>query len=499
MKKKIISYLLLAALMTSVLASCGEGSSNGKDTTAPSQGSDDTNTTVVDSDHDVNGFLLDSIPQDTKFGGKTVNILVRSAIANTEFYVDEETGDIVDDSLFRRNQKVEERLGVDLNFIPLPGEWADRDNFNGAIRQSVMAADGAYDLCAVLSNQLATLTIDGLLTDLNKLDYLDFSKPWWAKGLLDELAVDEKLYFASGDASLGLINGMMCVFYNKKLCEDFSIPDLYQIVNNGEWTIEKVEEFTKNVYQDLDNSGTKTEADRFGFATGSWNQLYGFIDSFNLKVLERDAEGYPSKFVFDSERNVNAVQKLVALFKDNDAFATRSSDGDTYMIGFTEGRVLFCTGEFKDTSAYRDISAFDYGVIPMPKWDKEQENYRTTARATYSSFCIPKTAADANMVAAVLECFASESYRTVSPAYFETALKVKYTRDDESAQMYDLIKSSVTFSFATSFTMVIGDPQNHFKSKIATYDDNWASNMATWIPTAQEKLNTTLQTIRELD
>ena len=369
---------------------------------------------------------------------------------------------------------------------------------NGAIRQSVMAADGEYDLCAVLSNQLSTLTIEGLLTNLNTLDYFDFEKPWWARGLLDELAVDDKLYFASGDASLGLINGMMCVFYNKSMCEDFSVPDLYEIVNNGEWTIDKVVELTKDVYQDLDGDGQKSGGDSYGFATGSYNQLYGFLDSFNVQILEKDSNGYPSKFVFSSEKATNVDQKLVSLFKDNNSFITSFEDKIDFVKAFSESRVLLVTGEFKDTASYRDISTFDYGVLPFPKWNEEQTDYRTTARATYSSFCIPKTANNPDMSAAVLECFASESYRTVSPAYFETALKVKYSRDDETAQMYDLIKSSVTFSFATSFTMAIGDPQNTFKAMIADLNEDWASKMATWEPTSQELLDKTLEAIKEL-
>ena len=495
--KKIVSYLLLCSMLAASLAACG-GSESGGDATAPSQ-QDSVSTVPVDTDHDANGFLLDSIPADTNFGGATVNILIREAIANTEFFVEEQTGDIVDDALFERNNAVEERLGVDLNFISLPGEWPDRETFKGAIKQSVMAADGAYDLCAVLSNQLASLTLDGVLIDLNTLDYLDFEKPWWAKGLLDELAVDDKLYFASGDASLGLINGMICVFYNKSLCEDYSVPNLYDLVNNGEWTIDKAVEFTKDVYQDLNGDGTKSLGDQFGFATGSWNQLYGFIDSFNLQILERDNDGYPSKFVFGSEKVVDAEQKLVALFKDNDAFITESADSDNYVKEFQSGRVMFCTGEFKDTASYRDISAFDYGVIPYPKYDENQPEYGTTARATYSSFCIPKTANDPDMTAAVLECFASESYRKVSPAYFETALKVKYSRDDETSQMFDLIKSSVRFSFATSFTAVIGDPQNCFKGEVAKLNDNWASYIASWEPNAQTKLDSALETLRGLE
>ena len=86
----------------------------------------------------------------------------------------------------------------------------------------------------------------------------------------------------------------------------------------------------------------------------------------------------------------------------------------------------------------------------------------------------------------------------MSPAYFETALKVKYSRDDETSQMFDIIKSSVTFSFATSFTMAINDPQNTFKGRIAEQKSDWASYMATWKPVAEEKLAKTLETIKEL-
>ncbi|MBE6611670.1 MAG: hypothetical protein E7632_04165 [Ruminococcaceae bacterium] len=495
MKKQFVSALLLMAMLAS-LASCG-GTSGTSDTSA----SDTDTTAPVDNTVDANGFLLDELPADLNFGGKEVNILIREAKAPTEFFVEEQTGDIVDDSLYSRNQAIEDRLGVKLNYIPMPGEWEHRDTFNGAIKNSVLAADGAYDLCAVLSNQLSVLTLEGLLTNLSTLDYLDFDKPWWSKGLLDELAVDDKLYFVSGDASLGLIKGMMCVFYNKQLCEDYGFEGLYDVVNEGKWTIDYITELTKDVYQDLDGSGTKTEQDMFGFTVGDYNQLYGFIDSFNLQILERDSDGYPSTFVFDNEHAVDAYQKLVSIFKDNNDFYTLSSDANQASMHdeFRAQQSIFCTGEFGDTDSYRDISDFDYGVLPFPKYDEAQKEHRTTARATYSSFCIPKTASDPEMVAAVLECFASESYRKVSPTYFESALKVKYSRDDESAMMFDLIKSSVTFSFATSFTTSIGDPQNTWKGQLAAFSENWMSKMATWQPASQTKLDEALAILKELE
>ena len=102
MNKRIVAFLILGAMLSS-LAACGDSASDGDVTTNSSTETAEP----VDTDHDSNGFLLDSIPADTNFGGATVNILIREAVANTEFFVEEETGDIVDDALYERNATVE--------------------------------------------------------------------------------------------------------------------------------------------------------------------------------------------------------------------------------------------------------------------------------------------------------------------------------------------------------------------------------------------------------
>ena len=493
MKKRIISILLLLSMLLP-LAACGN-SETSDESSALGNNSTDTAEAVETADPtlDENGYLLDSLDPTLNFSDAAVNMLIRQDVANTEFYVPEDTGDVIDSALIDRNRTVEERLGIQLNFIEIAGDWAGRETMNGAIRQSVAAQDGAYDICAVLSNQLATLTLEGLLTNLNTLEHFDFEKPWWAGGLLEELSVDNKLYFASGDASLGLLGGLMCILFNKNMAANYQLPDLYKIVNEGKWTMDKIVELSENVYSDLDGSGGKSNEDNFAYVAGSNNQFYGFIESFDMPVLERDENGIPSGFVYGSERTTSIVQEMVELFKDNPGFSVEIKDTDVFMVG----RALFRSGEFHDTALYRDVEEFDFGVLPMPKYEETQE-YRTCARATYSSFCIPITSMNQNMASAALECFASESYRTVSPAYFETALKFKYSRDTETGQMCDLIKDSVVFNFAASFTMALNDPQNLMKNQIGGLNPNWASTIASWQPVAEKKLEEVLAKIAEL-
>jgi len=89
---------------------------------------------------------------------------------------------------------------------------------------------------------------------------------------------------------------------------------------------------------------------------------------------------------------------------------------------------------------------------------------------------IPLSAKDPDMVSAVLEALASESYYSVTPALFETALKVKYTRDDESAQMFDIIRETVVFDcgrlFADSFNSL---SWSLVRNALNTGDTGWAS------------------------
>jgi len=56
---------------------------------------------------------------------------------------------------------------------------------------------------------------------------------------------------------------------------------------------------------------------------------------------------------------------------------------------------------------------------------------------------IPTTNGDPARAGVMLEALNSESAKTIIPAYHEIALKSKYARDDESAQMLDLIMNTL--------------------------------------------------------
>jgi len=75
----------------------------------------------------------------------------------------------------------------------------------------------------------------------------------------------------------------------------------------------------------------------------------------------------------------------------------------------------------------------DFKIIPIPKLDENQQNYNSRIHDSLTIYGMPITAiGQEDAVSATLEAMASESYRLVTLAYYESALKVKFTRDSDS-------------------------------------------------------------------
>jgi len=84
----------------------------------------------------------------------------------------------------------------------------------------------------------------------------------------------------------------------------------------------------------------------------------------------------------------------------------------------------------------------DYGIIPLPKMDENQTEYKALIHNNSEYVTIPKTAKDPLMSGAVIEALCAESYRSVVEPFYESAMKLKYSRDAYSGQCIDLISAS---------------------------------------------------------
>nr|MBQ4317842.1 hypothetical protein [Clostridia bacterium] len=184
---------------------------------------------------------------------------------------------------------------------------------------------------------------------------------------------------------------------------------------------------------------------------------YGFMTSYGASGIFTTSCDAPImtlnddlsiKFEVMSEKMQNIVEKAYKLtFENNSTYIVENVKERDIAKMFSEGHSLFYSGFLSDALLFFRGMEDDYALIPFPKYDAAQDKHLTIISGGNSMLCIPKTVADEDMVGAVTEALAYESYTSIRPAVYETVMVDKLLRDDESAKMFDIIIDGIDINF----------------------------------------------------
>lgn len=290
---------------------------------------------------------------------------------------------------------------------------------------------------------------------------------------------------------------MYVTFFTKSMITDYGLENPYDLVEQNKWTLEKMLSMTAGIYGDLNGNNQKDANDRFGFMTSTLH-LDPFYFSCGLKTTELDESGQlvmsPD---FCGEKNQAVVEMLAnAVHISNDCFINSTSSGVPATTAMAEDRVLFIADRARTAfTVLGKSNTLAYGVVPMAKYDEAQERYYTAVGFPYSLYCIPVDNDNPEMAAAVMECLASESYRRVTPALFETTMKVKYAGDETASIMYDIIRESVSFDLGRLFYDSLANVTvSYFRNTIK----NNQTNLASLYASVSGQLDRLLEKIQEI-
>jgi hypothetical protein len=81
----------------------------------------------------------------------------------------------------------------------------------------------------------------------------------------------------------------------------------------------------------------------------------------------------------------------------------------------------------------------DYGILPLPKYDENQESYKSYLGFTIPILYLPNNAADAERTGTIMEALCTASYDNVTPKMYEIVTKLKNARDEDSSEMIEII------------------------------------------------------------
>ena len=436
--------MLLGSFIACAETTAPEETTAGAETVAPGESVETT-----ESIYDENGYRLSTLPE-LDFKGETITVLWWNDVERPEFYVEETNGEQVNDAIFERNAKVQKTLNITFDWVDIKGQYNNGTGpaYAQHVGNQYSAGDRTYDLMSAHSRTIALTAMYGYCADMMDLDYLDFEMPWWPAVMTETATIGDSMYFVTGDVSTNSIHHMYTIFYNKDLLKNY--PDLVEpsiSVQNGDWTIDTMQALTKETYQDLDASGTANEGDFYGFTTLSWH-LDAIYYGAGLKQCDKD----PDELLkisddFFSPKAIDLADKMGAWFKQGDAYVNSTYYDDV----FVNSRSLMVLARHKDIAEQIIDAGFSYGLVPAPKYDKEQERHVTCVGNPCSFYAIYVSSKDTNRAAAVLECWASEGYRTTTPALFEMTMKLRYSETSIESEMYDIIRSGIIFDFGRLF------------------------------------------------
>ncbi len=441
--KKLSVLLIFCMLLTSLSACQSSPSENSSDSSSSdSVTNSDTNITSEETTEET--FQL----PDANYNGYTFKILARdNQWDRMEVDFDEPQADVIYDGVYQRNLAVEEKYNVTVE-----GVFLGDDMYN-PVKQSVMAGTHEYDMVYAPLSASASLAREGLLYNFNDIDAIDLSNPWWDQNIVNDLQINDKMYFMTGDIGVRSKDNLWIILFNNPIHKDLGMENLYDLVKSGNWTIDKFHELAAQAVMDTDGNSEFDENDRYGLITTPEGGKNFYYASGERIVNNNNGE---MTIVANSDRSQTAIEKIVRLFTEgNVAYYPTTWEKAEEM--FAENKGLFYSEIVTHIINLRYMEA-DFGILPTPKLSEDQENYYTHCASNGTAVCLPASSPDIERCGTIVEALGYYGREYLTPAFENVALQAKYSRDQESAEMLDIIWDSVRYDIGYIYNIAgMGD------------------------------------------
>ncbi len=441
MKKRVLSLILLAAMLLTFTA-CSEG------------GNDETeNTDVYTSPPSENPDENDDLPADLNFEGRTLRILSslgwEQATPNANDHnmlLHEDVSNTFSNAMFFRNTAVKDRFKIEMteNYLPY-------DKAMETVRSNYMSGDDLYDLVGLVDRDMITLIGEGAIHYIDEVEYVNLNKAYWNKALNESMTIKDRQLIAYGDMNVSAYDKTFVLLYNKTMVENYKLGNLYDIVDKGDWTWELFYEMASQV---IVNSGDQLmdENDQYGWLAAPKQICPTVWISGGGLSITKNAEDIP-EFSMDNEKMSTLLDMAYALTYNNNIWflnEVNATDVQDPQI-FKQNRALFTSTSFGALfkSYYNDLP-FEYGIIPHPMGDNSQKEYYTRVEGG-RPYGVPSIISDTSFSGAMLEAMNCEARKIIMPVYYETCLKTRYSSDLESGKVIDILVASRVYDLGDTF------------------------------------------------
>ena len=499
--KKFIAILLMIALSVTLLAACNNDAEESSAAESSQQVNDSSETISTDPDSEWKDAEGNWKPKHEvkDLSDKTFTIIVRGSIAGTyqsdDFTTGEDTsglyGDLLDSAVTERNNMVEQIYHVTLNVIR-------SDSIQNDIVADISSSLGQYDAVMPTMTSLAALASDNYLVELSNIDGFDIHAPWYDESATSAFSIMNKVYFTTGDITILNKVCSPAVLFNKSMLETYHLEDPYELVKNHQWTFDKLEEMAKSVCTN-GNASNATYDDY-------WTSVYGMLttndDPFNFwgatgeLLVEKDANDLPVLSIGSDERSISVASHLLEEYANGDDWLIYANNSTAFGTNiwvtsldfFAEGHALFRPSAFSATTKLRKNYDFAFGILPLPLYNTNQEEYVSYCGSSQvAGIAIPTSAPDIDFSAYMIDAYSAYAKTYITRAYKDVNLyKKDASFDNESSEMLDIIFDNIVYDMGECYD--IGGIKGQFSSLVANRSTDIVSALAAIESTAESKI-----------
>lgn len=444
--KKFFALLLALAILICCFA-CGDDKSPDETGTGGTQNTGGTDTgsdTVGETEED-----LDPKLEEQDFGGGKMIFLDRDRGTNyKEIGIFEDSANNVDSAVYWRNFKLNEKYNIEIDVL-----YKEFNQIHTFAAEMMEANDLCFDVIMAGPMYQINLATTEMLYEKSDIPVIDFNKAYWSQTVMKDTSIADKNYFFVSDANMWAMNAAGVVFFNTELVKELNFEKTpYDLVNEDNWTYDVMHSMSRQAYSDLDADGVVSLGDRFGSVStpAATDTMFAGFDGL---ILTKNAQDIPELSV-TTDSNIEKIQKIIEFWAEDSSlyitrfpsYASPRPGGNLLADTLLDGRALFSQEQLYQLSSFAD-SKYVIGMVPCPKYDENQENYKTYIHIAHSSsFSIPRLMGSERLtqVATVLEDMAYLSHTDVKSAYYDVNLKLRRAQDDESSAMLDIIFSNLT-------------------------------------------------------
>ena len=285
------------------------------------------------------------------------------------------------------------------------------------------------------------------------------------------------------------------IYFNKQIMDENQLAYPYEKVLDGTWTWDYLAELTKNISKDLNGDGKYDDNDLTAFAIDkNVSTMTRLIHSNGMIMAAIGADGHPTLDGLKSEKMYDVIEKYYDfVWSDNRCYFAGTDGVKENFEMFAEGKAMMMHIQTSRLPLLRDVE-FEFGIVPLPKYDEKQESYHTLAST--QMLLLPADMDDPEFVGVVLEALSAESYREVTPKLYDVVYTNKLLRDDYSQEMFEIIRGSLVYDFNWNYGS--GNAMSYLVGRtVGKQDNNISSYIASNIGSAQAVLDTVYDAIIE--